>query len=114
MTTSVEVLEGAIENLKRGWTQGIYARNKEGQPVGVLNKEACQWCLRGALKRASEFDPAQVTSFRSLKIYMRVLQILSNSTAPQSLASWNDEDSRTKEGVISLLENTKGRVKSLS
>lgn len=36
------------------WTQGTYARNAEGEPVGVFADAAVCWCAVGAIDRAAE------------------------------------------------------------
>lgn len=106
MTDEIALLDRASDIIRKGWTQGTYARNEAGQPVGALDKEACQWCLRGALKRADNFDHASLSVY-GIKVYQRVLQSLSNSIFPQSLASWNDEKGRTQADVIKILEEGK-------
>ncbi len=34
-----------------GWTQGNYARNKEGEAVFVFDPTACKFCLMGSLQK---------------------------------------------------------------
>jgi hypothetical protein len=35
------------------WTQGTYARDKTGRPAMICAPSACQWCSRGAVRKAA-------------------------------------------------------------
>lgn len=35
--------------IEKGWTQGYYARNAEGELVDFNTKDACVFCAAGAL-----------------------------------------------------------------
>lgn len=44
------------------WTKGAEAKDQYGVPVGEKSPEACQWCLRGALRAVSingDYEPAR-------------------------------------------------------
>jgi hypothetical protein len=38
---------------KTRWTQGLYAKDKEGHDVSPLSRKAVCWCLLGALEKVS-------------------------------------------------------------
>lgn len=66
-STTKEVLERAlaiIEDPER-WTQGAYARHKNGNPIGPLEEAACRWCSLGALEKAGD-DPVSLDALYAL------------------------------------------------
>lgn len=44
-----DVLALAAAHIEAGWTTGNYALNHQGWAVATHAKDACQWCLMGAL-----------------------------------------------------------------
>ena len=93
---AVALLDRTSAIIKRGWTQGVYARNENGDVVGPLDRTACKWCLRGALRRAAEDSPLEITSFTALKARMKADRALEAELNQQSFSSWNDEEGRTQ------------------
>jgi hypothetical protein len=53
--TTLEILQGARKLIAtpETWTIGIGARDKYGEKTGFDEKNACRWCLWGALCRAA-------------------------------------------------------------
>lgn len=47
------VLIEARRLLKTSWTQAIFARTANGDPVSEANDAATCWCMMGALQRAN-------------------------------------------------------------
>jgi len=91
------ILRAARELIVRGWTQKTYARNADGRAVPYGGPGACSWCMSGAVKEANCADPddLEVTyAFRFLK----------TATGGDPIAPWNDEPSRTKEGVLAAFD----------
>ena len=51
----VAILKGAMSLISSPaqWTKFAFARNKNGDRVKSCTSEACQWCVVGAINRAS-------------------------------------------------------------
>lgn len=69
-----------------GWCQGVYCQ---------VTNEIPEYCLAGAIDRATERSTALTDSIRR---YLR-LRLRDNS-----LMDWNDADGRTKEEVLTFLD----------
>jgi hypothetical protein len=88
-TTTVDVFERAAELLKRdGWTQNSFGQS--GEPM----------CLVGAISVArSELAlPPETVQWE------RAFSILYSLTFPEKLTEWNDDEGRTAQEVLYLLE----------
>lgn len=48
LTRTAEILKTPEQ-----WTQGVFARTPEGEPVKPKDPRACSWCLLGALAMVS-------------------------------------------------------------
>jgi hypothetical protein len=72
------------------WTQGAYALNAEGHSVSAKSKDACRWCLSGAISSAS-YNIWETARFLHFFIGW-------------GLIDWNDAPERTFEDVIALLD----------
>lgn len=114
----IKFLKKVKRIIKKGWTQGEYARNKYGHEISPLNRNACKWCMVGACIRAAN------TGYHSdgwEKIYRNNLgrcpqiEIFINSsfdnkiskyfsTIGQNIINWNDS-CKTKEEVLSRLNS---------
>lgn len=82
----------ASEYVRKGWTQGEYARNSDGKYVLWSDPTAVCWCLDGALMAAY---PGVGYSLAINKL---------RDVAPFNIIVWNDAPDRTKQEVIELLE----------
>lgn len=80
---------------EKKWTKGLYARNKDGVTVGVLNDKAFSFCLDGALSRC--YGP----SGKFYKIRKQVDDAISKMTRGRfnSTVQWNDYHRRTFKQV---------------
>lgn len=88
---------------KERWTQGWYAKNKNGNNVGVISKNAVCFCLIGAACRFREDDGEDETIG-----YLRnnLDQVWGNN-----LVGFND--SSTYEEVVSFLNRCLENAKNL-
>lgn len=91
------VLIKARSFIKRGWTRGVYARNKYGHEVDIISKSAIKFCALGAIDKATN-------SAVSYKMTMDFMDHIIDC----SVSSWND--SSTKKQV---LEGFDKAIKSL-
>lgn len=53
--TVEELLLMARERLEKGWCQGAYARNSQGDPTSALDPDATSWCLHGSVVAPDEW-----------------------------------------------------------
>jgi hypothetical protein len=71
------------------WTQGAYARDRNGNPKSPESEEAYSWCLSGAACRVS-------------KNWVDILSFLRSFTCV--IGEWNDAPERSFEDVTALLD----------
>ena len=79
------------------WTKGAYARTKTDTIVGVLDEEACKFCLDGALLRCG-LDWDIKTSLEQA-----ILELF--PTKSEGIISFNDHPDTTYEDVLEVLES---------
>jgi hypothetical protein len=66
------------------WTQGHYAKNTNGTPVGYTSEDACSFCLLGALVAINEKlnamagnnDDVILSEFNDTHTYEEVIAVL--------------------------------------
>lgn len=61
------VLVRALALIKRGWTRGVDARDKNGYAIDCKAERACAWCARGAIYAAGG-DSIVLTAFENYGI----------------------------------------------
>lgn len=86
MKTEAEKLRNARALIEKGWTQGLLARNKDGEGAFSDATEAVSFCAVGACVRSG-------VSCGHLKKLLGV-----------DTTSWNDTPGRTKEEVLDLFD----------
>jgi len=92
------ILERAAKLIEtKGWTQGSYARDANGEAVSILDKNAECFCIIGALSHESlGYD---------FNIRCKAYQFAANIICNKCLPTWNDTHGRTKEEVITFLKS---------
>jgi hypothetical protein len=87
----------AIDYIRKGWTQGNYARNVTGSECDYDSLEATCWCAMGAIRAAYRVNFEGITALNCL------LKIIS---APHNynIVDWNDSPNRTHAEVIEAFE----------
>ena len=93
-----DVLRAAAAKVRRGWTQGEYARNAAGLPVVPASPRAVCWCAGGAIAVC-----AGSWSHRA-----DVADVLVEDVG--SVVAWNDATGRTAEEVATQMERTAARL----
>lgn len=104
-----ELLHAAGDLVARpgGWTQGSYARDKNGNTsveyyTGSQEEASVCWCAKGAILRiASE----HFACTNAAEWYIRQILGFSN------LIAWNDEKGRTQEEVVTLFRKAEQLAK---
>jgi hypothetical protein len=88
--------------IKKGWTQGVLARNAAGTPVATYSPDAVSWCLSGAILAAYPDDWYPVM-WRNA--YDKVTLEVQKKSPLDFQVSWNDSPQRIQAEVILLLES---------
>lgn len=88
-----KVLLDAAATIRKGWTQGCYARDTSGRQVGYKNPRAVCWCAMGAIEMAS-------LSFADLVAAMSILQTRIGTGIP----SWDDAPRQNAENIARIME----------
>ena len=94
------LLEQAAEFPDAAWTQGVLARNADGQEVHYNNPNAVAYCALGRLHRIME---QAGRADLALQLRAAVDQAL-KARSPQELIPWNDAPERTPEEVRELFQ----------
>jgi hypothetical protein len=109
-----QLLDYAIDLVKRGWCQGALALDEANQPTQSTDPKAVAFCLMGSLERAVhdvQPDPrpghvlfaVDVGYMRDL-VFVRIWDVVGG--CPED---WNDAPKRKKAQVIAALEAAKVR-----
>lgn len=100
---SEDALRAVAAQIERGWSQGADARDAQGRVVGLNSDEAQAWSLLGAFA-LSATDGVPRNHVR------RALVALSDVIGTDSLQQWNDAPDRTREEVLSALEEAIAKI----
>jgi hypothetical protein len=68
MSDLKRILLRAAEIVEDNWTQGVEARNVEGEPVSAYASNAVSWCAIGAITKARSEVNADFPVSRSIDI----------------------------------------------
>ena len=83
----------AWQYAEMGWTQGAFARDAAGRPVGARSERAVARCALGCIIAAyDELDAA-----RAVRLALRRI-------VEDTPADWNDSPSRTQAEVVAALK----------
>lgn len=105
---SVDVLDGAINLVKRGWIQGNLAADAEGKAAPPSSEKACSWCLVGSiLKAANVPDSPDWTLLNAGREIVDSVTAIQRTIRQVSLLEWNDAEGREQQDVIQMLQKAK-------
>jgi len=97
-------LRGAVSLLQAvtdpQWTTGFYAKDAQGELVGVRDQAACSWCLEGLVYLYGGPPAAEA---------VRIAYAKSREGRGDSLATVND-GAGSRESLIKILECAVGRL----
>ena len=102
----------------KGWTQGVNARDKNGDPAmlwpsGCAEPPVC-WCLHGAIAMASDtlrrggvvpYD-IQVPAADQLSVQLERTGWQPKEENKHWFVQYNDDPGRTVEDILTLIDNT--------
>ena len=84
----------AIDYIRKGWTKGLYACDKNFHECTPRSYSALRWCSSGAIQAAYTYSVA----------YREAVDKLRNVIGREDIAGWNDDPERTHEEVIAAFE----------
>lgn len=101
MNTTVKFLTKARAVIERGWCQGSFARDAQGQPIEATDPLAETFCIRGATRAvAPNDDDVRARAHRHLE---DVIIALTDGDC-DSIASYNDDTSRTQAEILAVFD----------
>lgn len=100
-----QVLTKARNLLKKGWTKGVFARNKYGHEVSINSRSACKFCAQGAVAKVTTHE-------HNHSSYILARNFL-NKFTDGMLMSFNDNSN--KERVLELFDKaiTKAKLENI-
>lgn len=100
--TALERVDRAIARIKRGWTQGAFARDANGHSTDPECDAAVCWCIEGALGDDDHHGIAGLmTRFR---------EAAGLSREWGHAWTWNDAMTRTQADVLRVLHEMRRRL----
>ena len=106
-TIRTAVVAGLVrtrEFLKKGWTQGWFAKTASGRDCGAESSDASCWCLSGALQRAFQDESSSEAEDRAASSLRWTIR-------RKSIADWNDAKRRTQTQVVGAVTRTIARLR---
>ena len=85
---------------RKRWTRGVFARDKQGVSVDEYSKDACSWCITGAIRKSSAWMATTPISNKVRKMYPGRLNPLQSD-----IAAFNDHGDTTHEDVLKVIKS---------
>lgn len=99
--TVIDILRRMRVLLRKGWTQGYYAKTKRGRVVEAESRSAATFCLWGAERRAlHELKTADLSAGQEAMNLVRRCARIKHSVA---LVDYNDTKGRTKKEILDVV-----------
>src|SRR5580698_8697854 len=105
MTLTLGILRGVLDFYKQGphtWTQGVWARDANGNPVRSLQEAAVCHCLFSAVIRETNRHLGTHYVTASVRRALRE-QLERDGEIVTNITLWNDDKDRWHGDVLSLL-----------
>jgi hypothetical protein len=94
---SADALRAVAAQIERGWSQGADARDADGRAVPLRSDAARAWSPLGAFALLA-------TDGIPTRHVRRALVAFADVTGADSLQEWNDAPERSREEVLSALQ----------
>lgn len=105
MRATLDVLKEARALIAdKGWCQGVYARNANGNATDLHGRHAAAFCAEGAMFCAAGEGFAE----NALSFFADAIP----SGYRRGYLSWNDEPGRTKEEVLAAFDRAIARAEA--
>lgn len=92
---AINYITEIINIINNGWCQKAFAVDVNGNVIHMLDKNACSFCLNGAIYKV--YDMADKNKY----IFFHVERVL-RQVCGGSIAFFNDKKGRTKEEIIQV------------
>jgi hypothetical protein len=76
------------------WTQGMYAKDEQGQEIDPRDPAARQWCTSGAIGAVVGYGPSAIGA----------RQILRKAAGARTMSIFNDDPARTHPEVMAAFD----------
>ena len=88
------------------WTQGTWARDKDGDAVSARDENAVCWCLRGAIEKHITFEPyvTEEDCYFAFDLALGFDHAKTPSDDEYHFVYWNDRPQRKVQEVIALCD----------
>lgn len=96
--TTAELLENARGQVEKGWCQGAYAKDVNGETVWIHSPHAAAWDVWGALTMPFRFPDRKEPK----TLIKSAWQILSDIVG-EPFHEWQDKPGRTKDEVLAII-----------
>lgn len=101
MTSVKDLLIRARELIEKGWCQGAYAKDADGESVGATAQGATAFCIRGAILAVGPLDYAvRAPAYNLLE---NIVDQITQSPC-DSLAGYNDAPGRTHAEILAVFD----------
>lgn len=84
----------------KSWTQNVMARDSKGASCSPKAKDACQWCVMGAVRKVVPQEGPEC-----VEDVLKTINAIS-SVINYHVPNWNDMSGRTHEDILSGLDRT--------
>lgn len=88
------------------WTKGCLARNKNDKCVYTFSKEACKWCLTGAIYCVVQFGENFDNNKNKIRNDIKFVLSKNISKEYSTIIKFNDHSKTTHKDVLNLLDKT--------
>ena len=100
---AAKVLRRAAQIVRKGWTQGYFAKDRNKNNVSSIDRSAVCWCASGALIKAErEICGTKSIAEKEVAVYCMSLM---RKRLRQVLWTCDDSTSRTQAEVVAALES---------
>lgn len=108
---AAKLLDRAIERIGRGWTQGAYARDADGDQLdSSKDRRAVCWCATGGLY--AELSPDHYGSrVHAHKVRAEAEHAIVEMIGGRGVIEWNDSDGQTAEHVADVMRQAADRLR---
>jgi hypothetical protein len=103
---SAEALRAVRARIASGWSQDVNARDRSGKEVPLASEEATAWTLSSAFALAGK-DGIPMNHLH------RALRAIAEVTEMDSIESWNNDPSRTRQQILDALDDAIERVEAV-
>lgn len=100
------VLQSARARIIRGWTQGAFARNREGIRQQATEPGGVCWCAVGAIEASTSCEILRESAVEALS---RVVRSVGEGCRGR-VYMWNDSPRRSRHQVIAAFDRAIARL----